>query len=60
MPVEHGEDNVRLLELLSDVPLEPWTPQWWFWKRICYLTVWKVLRNFNICLDCTMVCLEKL
>jgi len=27
MPVEHGEDNVRLLELLSDVPLEPWTPQ---------------------------------
>jgi hypothetical protein len=27
MPEEHVEDNVRLINLIIDVPKEPWTPQ---------------------------------
>jgi len=27
MPEEHVEDNIRVLNLLGDVPDEPWTPQ---------------------------------
>jgi len=27
MPEEHIEDNVRSLNLLGEVPDEPWTPQ---------------------------------